>query len=336
MTEQGYINHIGLVLDASSSMTGYTKETIAVADGQVKYLAQRSQEMDQETRMSVYTFNTEVRNVYYDKDVLRLPSLSQAYRPNGMTALVSATLKAITDLEQTATLYGDHAFLLYVLTDGQENASPRSQFSLLQDKLKRLPDNWTVAVLVPDQQSVYEAKKFGFAPDNIAIWDTTSSKGVVEVGEKIRQATDNYMYARSQGIRSTRGIFTLDTQNLTPQTIKSTLKPLDKNEYATYPVHVQTPIKEFVETNTMKPYSIGSAFYELTKPEDVQASKQIVIRDKKNWGGVYSGPQARQLLGLPDYQVRVHPSQHPDFEIFVQSTSVNRKLVPGSTLLVLK
>ena len=87
--ENNYINHIGLVLDRSGSMNSVRNEVVTVADMQVQYLAQRSRELDQETRMTVYTFDTEVECVYYDKDVLRLPSLKGKYQLGGMTALMS-------------------------------------------------------------------------------------------------------------------------------------------------------------------------------------------------------------------------------------------------------
>ncbi|CAM5271568.1 hypothetical protein SDIAM26S_05691 [Streptomyces diastaticus subsp. diastaticus] len=51
-----------------------------------------------------------------------MPSLKQLYRVGGMTALLAATLTSQRELAQTAQLYGDHSFLTFVLTDGQENA----------------------------------------------------------------------------------------------------------------------------------------------------------------------------------------------------------------------
>ena len=50
---------------------------------------------------------------------------------------------------------------------------------------------------------------------------------------------------------------------------------------------------------------------------------------------MYTGPEARSLLGLPDVEVRVKPDHNDDFTIFVQSTSVNRKLVPNTRLLLM-
>jgi len=70
------------------------------------------------------------------------------------------------------------------------------------------------------------------------------------------------------------------------------------------------------------------------KPEnEVQDHKQIAIRDKKT-GVIYSGVNARQMLGLPYHgTVKVVPGNHGAYDIFIQSTSVNRKLVKGTQVL---
>lgn len=332
-----YINHIVLVLDASASMSHLTDQVVKVADNQVVgYLAQRSKELDQETRITVYTFNSfeGTRCVFYDKDVLRMPSLSSRYKPDGRTPLIDATLKAIDDLQKTPELYGDHAFLLYVLTDGQENDSRHRSYDL-STTINNLPGNWTLAVMVPDQSGVFEAKKFGFAPQNIAIWDSTSVKGIVEAGERIRQTSDMFMQARPHGIRGTRNIFQLDISNLTPEVVQSSLHKLDANQYSVLDVNKSGwPIRDFVETVSGRPYHTGKAFYQITKPETVQANKQVCVMDKAD-GKIYTSDSARNLLGLPDYEVRVRPSDHPKYDVFIQSTSVNRKLVAGTKLLML-
>lgn len=332
--QENYINHVVLVLDASSSMNPHRSELIRVADGQVQYLARRSQELDQETRVSIYSFNDRVECLVYDKDVLRLPSISTLYRPGGMTALVDASLKSLDDLSKTATLYGDHAFLAFVLTDGQENRS-RNKPPVLMDRLRRLPDNWTVACLVPDQRSKFEAKSFGFPNDNIAVWDAQSAAGVAEVGETIRRATDSFMEGRSQGIRGTRSLFSTGVDAVNVSSVHSTLTPLASNAYDIIPVHHDSPIREYVYSRGLD-YKIGKGFYQLTKTENIQPQKQIAIREKAT-DQVYTGDAARDLLGLPrNMQVRVKPNFNPDYDVFVQSTSVNRKLLRDTDILVLR
>lgn len=329
-----YINHVVLVLDASSSMIKHSHDLIRVADSQVKYLAHRSQELDQETRVSIYAFADRVECLVYDKDVLRLPSIATLYKPYGRTALIDATLKSLEDLDQTATLYGDHAFLGFVLTDGMENQSYQRPQTLV-NKLNMLPDNWTVACLVPDQRGVFESKGFGFPAENIAVWDPSSAAGIDEVGETIRRATDNFMDARTRGVRGTRKLFSTGLDAVNADTVRSTLTPLRQGAYDILPVHEDAPIRDYVYSRGLD-YTIGKGFYQLTKTETIQAQKQIAIREKAT-GQVYWGDAARDLLGLPlGMSVRVKPDMNPEYDVFVQSTSVNRKLLRDTDLLLLR
>jgi hypothetical protein len=318
-------------------MAGLARDVVRVFDNQIKYLSQRSQELNQETRVSVYLFSNreKIECLVYDKDVMRLPSLAGYYNPNYQTALIDAVLKAIFDLGKTPELYGDHAFLIYTLTDGQENNSAAKPDTLSR-ALNALPENWTLAVLVPNQQGVFEAKKFGFPAENISVWDSTSIKGLEAAGSVIKEATDNFFSFRSQGIRGSRSLFR-PSITATPTQVKKSLEELGRYKYAIYRVNKESQIRDFVEKMTHQPYVKGSAYYQLverTKPHKVQDYKQIIIRDIKS-GRLYTGDNARLILGLPDYEVKVKPGDFQNFDVFVQSTSVNRKLVGGTDLVVM-
>jgi hypothetical protein len=341
---QNYINHVALVLDASSSMSHLSRKVVEVADQQIAYLARRSRELDQETRVTVYAFADKVECVIYDKDVLRMPSLKQLYRTGGMTALLAAALKSQRELAQTAQLYGDHSFLTFVLTDGQENAShrcpdsptrdPRQLVQAVAQMIETQQDNWTLAVLVPDQMGKREAMQCGFPKDNIAIWDATSTQGLEEAGQVIRQATENFMMGRTQGIRGSRAVFSTGAEAVNEDTIKAAgLTPVEPSQYQLIPVARDAAIREWV-TECGHTYQTGKAFYQLSKSEKIQAQKQIAVLEKKT-DRVYTGPAARTLLGLPPAEVRVKPDHNDHFTIFVQSTSVNRKLVPNTRLLLM-
>lgn len=331
--KQNYINHIAILLDRSYSMYNLIGEVVKVFDAQIKNLAERSKEMGQETRVTVYQFDDSVECLAYDLDVLRLPDISKEYSARGGTALIDATLKCIDDLEKTATLYGDHSFLILCLTDGEENRS-RNASSKLSAKIKSLPDNWTLGVFVPDSIGVSEAKKFGFPANNIQQW-SADSKGIKEVGNVLTKVTNSYMTARSQGIRGTKSLFNLDTTTLKTSVVKNLLEELRPSEYSVLPVHKKAVIKPFVESWTGETYRPGSSYYKLTKPETVQAYKQICVQNKRS-GKLYSGSNARALLGLPSHEVKINPAQHDDFDLFVQSSSLNRNLVAGTKLIVLK
>lgn len=335
-SSQNYINHIALVLDASLSMVRKQEQVIQVADAQIKYLAKRSLELNQETRITVYVFNDTAKCVIYDKDVLRLPSIRDFYKIGGNTALIDATLLSQADLALTSEKYGDHAFLTYVLTDGEENVS-RAHPSTLAQKMHALPDNYTVAVLVPDQRGVFAAKSLGFPPGNIAVWDVNSVDGVQEVGEVIRAATDTYMTQRSSGLRKTSTLFSTSATTVNKGTVTAAkLKPVPKTSYVLLDVADAEPIREWVLAQGEK-FIKGACYYQLTKRETIQDYKEIAFYEKST-GRVYAGTLAasRQMLGLPDLETRVSPDFNPLFDVFVQSTSVNRKLVPGTKLLLFK
>ncbi|MCM2580149.1 vWA domain-containing protein [Streptomyces meridianus] len=342
--DQNYINHVALVLDASSSMSRLSRKVVEVADQQIAYLARRSKELDQETRVTVYVFADKVECVIYDKDVLRMPSLKQLYRVGGMTALLAATLKSQRELARTAQLYGDHSFLTFVLTDGQENAShrcadapvrgPRELVAAVARMIETQEDNWTLAVLVPDQMGKREAMQCGFPKDNIAIWDATSTQGLEEAGQVIRQATEKFMVGRARGIRGSRAVFSTGAEAVNKETIEAAgLTPVDPSEFQLIPVAREAAIRDWV-IECGHTYRTGGAFYQLSKSEKIQAQKQIAVLEKKT-DRVFTGPQARALLGLPDTEVRVKPDHNNDFTIFVQSTSVNRKLVAHTRLLLM-
>lgn len=340
---QNYINHVALVLDASSSMSHLSRKVVEVADQQIAYLARRSKELDQETRVTVYVFADKVECVIYDKDVLRMPSLKQLYRVGGMTALLAATLKSQRELAQTAQLYGDHSFLTFVLTDGQENAShrcvdaptrdPRELVQGVVRMVETQEDNWTLAVLVPDQMGKREAMQCGFPKDNIAIWDATSTQGLEEAGQVIQQATERFMVGRSQGIRGSRAVFSMGAESVNKETIKAAYHPGESVRVPLDSGESRSGIRDWV-IECGHSFRTGCAFYQLSKSEKIQAQKRIAVLEKKT-DRVYTGSEARALLGLPETEVRVKPDHNDDFTIFVQSTSVNRKLVPSTRLLLM-
>jgi hypothetical protein len=376
-TRANYINHIVLVLDGSSSMIGLTEEVIKVVDNQIAYLAEQSKTMGQETRITVYTFadTPTCIETIYDKDVLRTPSIKDYYKPYGNTALIDATTEALKDLAMTPEKYGDHAFLVYVVTDGEENASgrrsgtfsygynPGSSAHLVEDlhkRIKGLPDNWTVACLVPTATAMFNAKKYGFPAGNIAVWDATTEKGLREAGEVMRTATDSFMTSRTAGVRSTTNLFDIGANVVNAKAIlDANLQPVPYNDYDLVPI---PPLKglvkpedwdakkrrkpwkahggridEFVQNVRGGQYIIGQAYYQLMEGVTVrvQASKNIAIVDKKT-DRVYVGDGARKLLNLPDHEVRIKPSASDEYHVYVQSKAANRKLIVGSKLLIFK
>ena len=96
------------------------------------------------------------------------------------------------------------------------------------------------------------------------------------------------------------------------------------------------PIKEFVLDHGLV-FKVGRGFYEFTKKETIQASKEVLILDRET-GDMFEGDAAREVLGLPHgASIRIDPGaagfDTKKYTVFVQSTSANRKLVGGTTFL---
>lgn len=326
------VNHVTFVLDASSSMHHLKHQNIATFKEQLKHHKESAQKFNQESRVSVYQFSDITSCICFDVDVNNAPDFSDKYDPYGNTALIDATIKAIEDLKKIPTVYGDHAFYIVVQTDGEENRSSNSA-AILSNLIKSLPENWTVAVMVPNERARNNAVKYGFDVGNIQIWETTA-KGLEEVATKLTTVTTDYYSSRSVGVKGTKNLFVPNT-NFDKSDVKNNLDPVKSGEYMLLPVHKKAAIKPFVESWTKEVYTPGASYFQLSKPEKVQAYKQVAIKDKTT-GKVYAGTNARKLLQLPDYEVTIDAASHPKFDIFIQSMSVNRNLVPGTQLLILK
>lgn len=337
-SDQGYINHVAIIMDESSSMRSVQRSVVDAVDREIKNMAEQSQKLSQETRVTLYAFSSygQIRCIAYDRDVLRLPSLRDHYHPDGMTALMDATGRAIEDLEKTAQLYGDHAFLAYVFTDGMENHSRLFSETSLKARLDRLPENWTVACFLPNERYRVPMELMGFPPGNITTWDATTARGVDDGVAVMSAATSSYMASRSTGMRGTKTLFAGGAAQVNADARRQAgLRQLARDTYelVTIPPGDPVEIRPFVE-GMRGTYVTGRGFYELVKPEKIQVQKQLLIRDRKS-GRVYAGAKARELLNLPSEEVRVKPEHNAKYQIFVQSTSVNRKLYEGTRLILL-
>jgi hypothetical protein len=224
------------------------------------------------------------------------------------------------------------SFLVMVITDGAENSSRSITGTGLGMKIRELQntDKWTFIFRVP-RGHTKALTKLGIPEGNILEWDQTNS-GMQASTQATTQAFENYYTDRSKGIRSTKGFYS-NLSNVTISDIKSSMKDIT-SECTIYGVYSSTPIADFVLQRRGHKIEKGKAFYELTKHEkEIQEYKKICIASKKD-GRVYEGSSARTMLGLPTYgSISLSPGDHGDYKIYIQSTSLNRKLLPGTELL---
>lgn len=342
--KQNLVNHVMLALDGSLSMSHLEDTVIAVADGLVQDLATLSQRMEQETRVSIYLFGSEVRCLVWDMDVLRLPSIRSLYRINGNTALCAATLLGIWDHREIPTKYGDHAFLGFVLTDGEENWSKHQSMHSLRDAEREMPrmlasldDNWTFAALVPDTKGVMFAKAFGFPAGNIDKWDTSSRRGLEDAGRRVGSATERWMTGRASGVRGTQNVFDTSAARVNDATVKANLEPIDPSSFRLLPTDGTLQMDEICERAGLA-YVKGNCYYPLIRATDIQDYKKIIVVEKDT-ERAFTGNAARDLIGLAaegsGVTEHVVPKRNDRFTVYVQSTAPNRK-PKGRALVMLQ
>lgn len=332
--KKNYINHVALVIDDSPSMAGLVYKTREVVNAQIKAFQTTSRLKNQETRISVYIFGGECRCVAFDAYPDSIPDARNFVHAGiSATAMIDATYKAISDLQDIPTKVGDHSFLIYVVTDGEDNCSKKNA-SDIRFKLESLNDDWTVAALVPNVKAKHYCVTYGLPVGNIEIWDTTTVQGMETVGSTICDSYTAYTSARSVGLKSTKTLFSFP--EIKKADVQKKLEEVDPGTYETLLVRQYDDgkaIKDFVEAWTKKPYRVGSAYYQVTKPEKIQAGKNVAVVEKST-GKMFSGLKARSLLGLPSAEVKVAPADFARFDLFVQSTSTNRKLVSDTHVIV--
>lgn len=373
--KQNYINHIALALDASYSMRRLADKVVKVTDDLVQFLAKKSKDDNEETRITVYSFSNEVECHIWDMDVFRLPSMKGLYQIKSSTALADAVHQVIDDFATVPEQYGKHDFMAYILTDGEENVSRgrrgrtggfgRVPLSVHQEELTKrldgLADNITMLALAPDERSAQHMYGFGFAKGNVALWDASTEAGLEQAVERIKTAHTTYVDTRTRtGLRGTKSAFVVG-ENVDASAIKAAkLTPLPTadrkivlvaktrgTESIFFEKDVNRPTKKRPVPDRawhveIKPF-VDAAYppYRVGMAYYELTKPERVTADKQiavvdvNDNQVYVGDGARQLLGLPSGQCRVKPTLNPGYKIFVESTSLNRHLRVGTQLLLL-
>ena len=154
-------------------------------------------------------------------------------------------------------------------------------------------------------------------------------------GEEIEECYDKYF--RTSEYRGTRKIkATPDGGGVIVKEMEK-LVPVLPGRFQVMTVDENCDIKSFVENNGIT-FKKGRGFYELSKAETVQQYKEVIMQDRET-GEMFTGSQVREELGLQPQSEkggvneRLHKDATKKFRVFVQSTSVNRKLMAGTTFL---
>ena len=349
--------HYALVLDNSSSMQGISKATVDAVNTRISALRQEAQRHNHNFSVTLITFSDNANPPTYSLVPLNnVVNLNYSdYKPNGWTALLDGVGAAI-ELFQKVTLGPNDAYLIEVITDGQENYSEkywdgvhyqnsRSRNNVwgqpihthhkinlvdLMDSLSR-QGVWTIVFQVPKGRKNALHLNYKIPLENINEWEATDI-GTRESTQCTTQGFGTYTQARARGAKSVDTFYadlsklkSSDLNKLTDLSARFKVLEVDKEEQ----------IKEFVERKSKHPYIIGSAYYEIvSRDELIQPTKEVLIMEKGS-NKIYGGHEARKLLGLPDgVSAKLSPLNLSTYRVYVQSTSVNRALVRYTKVLI--
>lgn len=330
-------NYIVFVRDHSGSMNMIRTAACVDFNATVESVKSLAISQNQDTIVSVVELGGDVRVPIRNSSVAAIQPLMN-YSAAGGTPLFSAVDQAIALCEAVPDANDpDVSFLVYVTTDGQETEKP-GYGKILGEKIRKLwaGDRWTFAFRVP-RGMAKGLVALGIPEGNVIEWDQ-SERGMREAQAQATVAMQSFYTARSVGQKSTKTFFA-GLSNVSPSEVKTKLQDIT-GRVMLWPVSEAEDgkmIRDFVEARLGEPMKMGGAFYQLTKTENrVQGDKRICVRDNKS-KMVYTGDAARTLLGLPQFvEVRVKPEDLGNFDVFIQSQSVNRKLVKGTEVLYWK
>jgi hypothetical protein len=260
------------------------------------------------------------RNAWADT----VPSLSQYVVDGQSTPLWDSVNTGIDTLMWDGGF--NDTYILMTITDGGENSSD-IDIGTLKRRIEQLQatDRWTFVFRVP---LGYRGQllNLGIPAGNIIEWEQTEVALAASTAHTV-SAMRSYVSDVSKGVTSSRSFYdTSALEDIRPADLRAELTDItDKVRVeSVWSEDEGTQIRDFC-MKSFGEFEIGRAYYQLDKTEKVQPSKKLIIKHKKK-GKYYSG-DVRSTLSLPSYgEIKLKPADHPDYEVYVQSTSVNRKM----------
>ncbi len=314
--------HVHLLLDDSGSMARFRQQAQDAFNRDLQAIKDAARRTGQRTLLTVWTFGQVVERVLGPVDAQAAPQLS-SYNPNQPATRIYDCVHAAVTLAMAEAKPQD-AVLIVGVTDGG-NTETHISMAAIVGAVKRAQDGdrVTITMMVPVGYGRQLSQVLGIPEGNVREWNV--SREGLDDGSILRtRAVDHYFVQRKDGKTATRGFYETNAGELSKTEIRRLMANVS-GEIDIAKVGGRTDISSFCRRK-FGSYSKGAAFYQLVKKEKVHGHKKLAIVDED--GSVYIGKEdARALLGLPEHaDATVVPGDHGKRKVFVQSTSVNRKL----------
>ena len=334
--------HVAFCIDESGSVARIIKPLVEAYNQTVTDIRSAVLDEGQEASMTALAFGDRVlrhRILYVGQQVQTVTPLNYTdFNPSGMTPLFDSVYRAIKKLEELDDGKEGTSFVVSVVTDGHENNSvdPGVPATVKLIEEKTATDRWTFTFLVPNGNEDSFSRNFNIPRGNVQGWDVKTAKGTKEAFIVSSAAYGEFFKQKSsRGIGKTMSSksFYSDTANLTVREARSALSEITGQVTIIMP-HMDCKIRDAIIGHGFE-WIKGAAFYALIKTEKkVQPYKMVILRVKTS-GKFYSGQAARDMLGIGNATgtVRLVPGDHGKFDVFIQSTSVNRKIAAGTEVV---
>lgn len=325
--------YLGISRDHSGSMRSLRNAALKDYNDTIQATKGAASANNIDTIVSVVSqgISSSVRREVVNSNLSALVPL-RYYEVDGGTPLFDSVGELIEIFKQAPDYNNpDVTFLVIAITDGEENRSIHWK-TRLGAEIKRLQatDRWTFVFRVP-QGYAANLVHLGVPSGNIQEWETTE-RGLQDSSTQTISAISNYYSGVSRGITSSQ-CFYANMDKVGQNQVQAVMINISP-EVEILTISRRSSIESFFSLNTNKPYRKGTAFYQLSKTEKiVQDYKVIAVRNRIT-GAVYAGAAARQILVLPTVgNITLKPGDHGNWDIYIQSTSSNRILLPGTTAL---
>lgn len=154
--------HIAFILDESGSMYSSAEDV----KGSFKEMIDEQKNVKNgECAVSLYKFNSSVKEIFLGKDVNEIESVE--YTPRGTTAMNDGIGTAIDSIGVWLANMNEEdrpsKNLIVIMTDGMENASVKYSFEQIKEMIKHQEEkyNWSFAYMGTDISSLDDVKKLG-------------------------------------------------------------------------------------------------------------------------------------------------------------------------------
>jgi uncharacterized protein YegL len=211
MSDKQEVNkvHAVFVLDRSSSMSSIGKESVDGLNERLRELKEKSKDVP--TFVSLVTFSTIVdKPLIWDVPAEDVEELKyEDFVPSGMTAMYDAVGCSIDSfLALPDAKNEDVAFLMIIISDGQENNSKEYTSKIISEKIKECDatEAWTFVYLGANQDLSQVSKNTGISMGNTISY-IASSSGVAERGFSESIMLDRMYKGYSCGVRNSKNAF---------------------------------------------------------------------------------------------------------------------------------